>query len=244
MVTISFLFPVLLAVVIYAAARLIDRITSGISRGRFSLAILRAPGVILHELCHGAACILTGAEIRNIVWYNYEDGSGKVVHGPAKVPVIGNFCISVAPFVGGILFLVAMGYCFSSIAGISLVRPETFQVSAEGISGVFDSTLQIFLENLVYSPNPWFLLYMYLLISVLPGLAPSVPDLWNRDVGIIAVLVLAVCGTVIYLQAAWFAETIEAFLAPATSLLSGVLVCEIAALLILVPLFLLCRIFR
>lgn len=241
MENLSFLVPVLLVAVICAFARVMDGITARICRSRITLAILRSPGVIFHEFSHVAACVITGAEIREIVWYNPEDGSGKVVHGSPKIPVLGNFLISVAPFMGIILLFLAMGYIFSNFAGVVTVQQVNPTISPAGIFALGESSLQIFLQNIVYSPNPWFILYLYLIISILPGLTPSVPDLLNRDVGIVIIGFVALLGGILYFQVTWFTDPAAAILNPILPVLTSVMIGEILALAVMVPVYLMCR---
>ena len=137
-----------------------------------------------------------------------------------------------------------MGYLFSSFLGISLVQPLMVSASFESIVSVIAAPIQIFAENILENPNPWFLVYLYLVISVLPGLAPSVPDLWNRDVLIIALLIIAIWVAVMYYQIMALQEIASRIFSIATPLFSSVMVCECIALLILVPVFLLLRSIR
>ncbi|MEN6611483.1 MAG: M50 family metallopeptidase [Methanoregulaceae archaeon] len=237
----SFLVPVLLVALICAFARIMNGITARICKSRISLAILRSPGIIFHEFSHAAACILTGADIREIVWYNPEDGSGKVVHGAPRIPVLGNFIISVAPFFGILLLFLALGDIFSSFAGVTTDQQVNLTILPEGIFALIGSSLQIFLQNIVYSPNPWFILYLYLIISILPGLSPSVPDLWNLDVGIVIIGFIALLGLILYFQGTWFADLAAAIQSPILPVLTSVLLAEILALAVMVPVYTICR---
>lgn len=57
------------------------------------------PGVILHELSHFVFCLLTFAKIRDVKFFSKTGGF--VEHQNSKIPYLGNFLISLAPFLVG-----------------------------------------------------------------------------------------------------------------------------------------------
>lgn len=63
--------------------------------------ILLAPGVIIHELAHGFACILTGAKVSEMSLFEKE--GGHVKHTKSKIPILGPIIISLAPLIVGII---------------------------------------------------------------------------------------------------------------------------------------------
>ena len=74
-------------------------------------AILRSifymPGVIIHEFSHHLFCIIFGAKVINVCYYNFKDSSGYVIHNRPK-HLFQDILISTAPFflnsfLGGLL---------------------------------------------------------------------------------------------------------------------------------------------
>ena len=77
--------------------------------------IFIAPGVILHELSHAFACLVTGAKVTSINVFK-KDG-GEVRHTKPIIPIIGQIFISLAPFIIGFLaiYLIARAVGFKPI---------------------------------------------------------------------------------------------------------------------------------
>ena len=74
-------------------------------------AILRSifymPGVIIHEFAHHLFCIIFGAKVINVCYYNFKDSSGYVLHNRPK-HLYQDILIATAPFfvnsfLGGLL---------------------------------------------------------------------------------------------------------------------------------------------
>ena len=74
-------------------------------------AILRSifymPGVIIHEFSHHLFCIIFGAKVINVCYYNFKDSSGYVLHNRPK-HLYQDILIATAPFfvnsfLGGLL---------------------------------------------------------------------------------------------------------------------------------------------
>jgi hypothetical protein len=154
--------------------------------------VLRAPGVIVHECAHVLGCLLTGARIRSIVLFSQEGGS--VTYNPPMIPVIGNVVISTAPLLFIPLVLTGCTWIFSTYLGcsfsplpLSLDSAGTMVVLGGGILGTFT-------RNLVQQFNPWFLLYLYLTVSLILSVAPSMQDINNAVIGI---CILALAGALI-----------------------------------------------
>lgn len=59
-------------------------------------------GALIHELSHAIFCILTGAKIKKIAIFS---SAPQVTHNKSKIPILGQMLISLAPMIGGILFL-------------------------------------------------------------------------------------------------------------------------------------------
>lgn len=97
-VPILFELPALIIMIIsssYGASYFLARIFHG-RRYRY----LIAPGIIVHEYSHAAACVLTGAPIREIRVFDKRGGA--VAHGTPRIP-FGQAIISFAPIAGAAL---------------------------------------------------------------------------------------------------------------------------------------------
>lgn len=69
--------------------------------------IFVAPGVIIHELSHAFACILTFTKVIKISFFDKEGGS--VTHQKSPIPIIGPIIISAAPLAIGIVIFYFLG---------------------------------------------------------------------------------------------------------------------------------------
>lgn len=130
------------------------------------------PGVIVHEFSHAIGCLLVGSKIEEISLFS-QKGS-YVKHRKPKIPFIGNIVISFAPIVGGIAFL----WCSAELLGIEL-------------SSSFDNVLDLASDFWVFSLENYrewnFLVFVYLVISVLISLAPSKQDFKNSFISLLVV---------------------------------------------------------
>ncbi len=59
-------------------------------------------GTFIHESSHAILCVMTGAKIEKFQVFSRQP---QVVHLKSKIPLIGEFLISIAPIAGGLLFL-------------------------------------------------------------------------------------------------------------------------------------------
>ena len=80
--------------------------------------IFLAPGVIIHEFSHVLVCLITGAKIRKISFFNPKGGF--VIHEKPKIPVLGEIMISLAPIAGGITSIFLLSYLFKFSLPISI----------------------------------------------------------------------------------------------------------------------------
>ncbi|MDO8872438.1 MAG: metalloprotease family protein [Methanoregula sp.] len=159
---------------------------------RFFYYILRAPGVVVHECAHMLGCLFTGAKIRNVVLFSKEGGS--VTYNPPVIPVIGNVVISTAPLFCIPLVLALCTWFFSDYLGCLLpALPLSFD-SNDAVIVLGGEILKIFSQNLVVQFNAWFLLYLYLVLSLILSAAPSMQDIRNAGIGI---CILALTGVLI-----------------------------------------------
>lgn len=64
--------------------------------------ILYFVGAFIHETSHAIACIITGAKIKEFKIFSRQP---KVSHYKSKIPILGQTLISLAPMLGGFVFL-------------------------------------------------------------------------------------------------------------------------------------------
>jgi len=155
---------------------------------------IRLPGIVLHELSHVAGCLLAGARIQNVVLFSKEGGS--VTYTEPRIPVLGTVIINTAPIILLPLVLLLLTWAFSSFLGCNLVITLPLTVDADLLQTLGTDISAIFVSNLIIRFNGWFLLYLYLCITVVLSLAPSVQDLRNAATGL--VLVAVICLLIIY----------------------------------------------
>jgi len=78
--------------------------------------VILFPGVVLHELSHALFCLITFSPIKKIQFFSKTGGF--VMHGGSKIPVLGDFLISIAPLISGlvIFYLFSLKFIDASIA--------------------------------------------------------------------------------------------------------------------------------
>lgn len=141
--------------------------------------ILLAPGVIIHELAHGFACLFTGAKVSEMALF--EKDGGHVKHTRPKVPIIGPVIISLAPLVAGIVII------YFTSKYLSAVDLSIFK-SGYIAKAVIAANSNI-LRNLAhFSFRNWILLYI--VISTAVTMVPSRQDFVNAFFPLL-VLILA-----------------------------------------------------
>lgn len=152
--------------------------------------LLRLPGVVLHECAHIAGCLITGARIRKVVLFSKDGGS--VTYTRPALPYIGDVVISTAPLLLLPLVLWLTTHCFGTYLGCvfpvfpeSLASPQALILLMEGIAGTFAA-------NLMIQFNGWFLLYLYLTVSLVLSAAPSRQDMKNAAAGIFVLTLAAI----------------------------------------------------
>jgi hypothetical protein len=182
METTGFLLVIATGIGVILISLALDFLWAQVIPVRFFYYILRAPGVVVHECAHMLGCLLTGAKIRSVVFFSREGGS--VTHSPPLIPVIGNVVISTAPLFCIPLLLTFCTWFFSTYLGCSFpLLPLTFN-SNDTIVVLGGGILGTFTQNLVIQFNGWFLLYLYLVLSLIVSAAPSWQDFRNAGLGI------------------------------------------------------------
>lgn len=134
------------------------------------------PGVILHELAHAGACLLTGAEIQRIRFFK-RDG-GDLAHTEAKIPILGPLIITMAPLIIGFLAIILLGH--------KLV-PAFNQIPNSVNLHDFPSFALFLMKSVHWRVSgTWVLLY--LILSVGATLTPSLQDLKNSWIPLVIVM--------------------------------------------------------
>ncbi|MCX6692419.1 MAG: metalloprotease family protein [Methanoregula sp.] len=181
---------ILLAVMVILISVGLDRLYAAVVPFRSLYYAIRLPGVVLHEIAHMIGCVVTGAEIKKVVYFSPEGGS--VTYSEPKIPVLGTVIISTAPLFFLPLILAGLTWIFGTYFGCSVppVVPLTGDLVA-GSEDMFRNVITIFLQNLVVHLNGWFFLYLFLCGSIVLSLAPSGQDFRNAAIGIGSLL--AIC---------------------------------------------------
>jgi hypothetical protein len=178
----QFLTVVLLGTGVIAISMALDVLWARVTPLRSLYYAMRAPGVIVHECSHILGCVITGAKIQNVVFFSEEGGS--VTHTPSKIPYIGNVVISTAPLVCIPLVLAGITWAFSQYLGVIFPpMPETVD-SMNALIGLVIGVTTLFTQNLIVRFKPWFLVYLYLTVTLVLSLAPSMQDMKNAAIGI------------------------------------------------------------
>lgn len=141
-----------------------------------SYRIFVAPGVIIHELSHGFLCLLTGARITKMSFF--EKTGGHVEHHPSKIPVIGSVLISLAPFFVGSAVIYFLSRKIG-LTGVNSLDLNVIQESLVQFGKHFFSILDI------HSPKNW--LIVYLVLSIAVTMTPSAQDLRNTFSSVIII---------------------------------------------------------
>jgi hypothetical protein len=184
--TTGFILILLTGIVVMVLSRALDRIWAGAAPVRPIYLFIRFPGVVLHECSHIAGCIITGARIRNVVLFSRDGGS--VTYTSPRLPFIGDVIISTAPLFLLPLALSAITWTFGSFLGCVFPAFPLTLGSPEVLADLFVAILGSFSDNLVSRFNGWFLLYLFLTISIVLSIAPSQQDMKNAAAGIILII--------------------------------------------------------
>lgn len=144
--------------------------------------IIRAPGVIIHECCHVFGCLITGAKIKNVVLFSKTGGSVSYLR-PA-IPYLGDVIISMAPVIGVPVILVGITWVFQTYSGCYFPPFPLYIHSINSLNELLVDLMGLFSQNLMVNFNIWFVLYLYLTLSLATSIAPSGQDIKNCIVGI------------------------------------------------------------
>ena len=178
----GFLFVILLGVIVTGISYALDHVWAAVLPIRIIYYIIRLPGVVLHECSHMLGCLLTGAGIQKVVLFSREGGS--VTYTRPLIPYIGDVIISTAPLFCLPLVLSLITWAFGTYLGCTFpVFPESVD-SPGTILLLVENIIDTFSLNLVEQFNGWFMIYIYLTLSLVLSLAPSSQDIKNAAIGI------------------------------------------------------------
>jgi hypothetical protein len=182
METIGIIIIFAIGALVFAISTVLDHIWAAVIPFRTLYYGIRAPGVIIHESAHIAGCLVTGARIQNVVFFSRE--GGLVTYTRPILPYIGDVIISTAPLFALPLVLSFLTRIFETYLGCIFPAFPSSIVSGGALlllAGEIISTLEF---NLVTQFNGWFLLYLYLTVSLVLSMAPSSQDMKNAAIGI------------------------------------------------------------
>ena len=194
--------------------------------------LVRTPGIIVHECSHILGCLLTGAKVTRVVFISKTGGS--VTYTRSPVPFLGDVIINSAPLFCIPLFLYGCTWVFTTFLGCSIPVLTISSGSAGAIPVIAGRIAGMFVQNLVTRFNPWFLLYLYLTLSLVLSLAPSAQDVKNAAAGI--VLIALVCAAVVWSGIPFLVSLLDQILGVVGTGLGLGLGFEILALVISLPL--------
>jgi len=186
--TMAFLAVIVTGIAVMGLSRLLDHAWAHVLRIPWLYLAVSAPGIVVHECAHVLGCIVTGAHITKVVLISKE--GGMVSYTQPKVPIIGNVIISTAPLFSLPLVLAGLSWIFAEYAGCWFSQALPVAGSFDSLVLLIESIGQTLYHNLIAVFNGWFLLYLYLVISLVLSVAPSRQDLKNAAAGL-AILILA-----------------------------------------------------
>lgn len=188
----AFLLVIATGIIVMLISTVLDVLWARTMPFRIFYYFIRAPGVIIHECSHILGCLVTGASVKEVVFFSQEGGS--VTHSPSKIPWLGEVVISTAPLFCIPLVLAGCTWIFSQYLGCALPPlPAGFE-STDAVLGLGSGIMEMFTQNLVVRFNGWFLIYLYLTVSLVLSVAPSAQDIRNAGIGI---CIITLAGMVI-----------------------------------------------
>jgi hypothetical protein len=185
-----FLLVVLLGTGVIAISFALDILWAQVMPLRSLYYAIRAPGVIVHECSHILGCIITGAKIKKIVFFSEEGGS--VTYTSSKIPYVGDVVISTAPLVCIPIVLAGLTWVFSQYLGCVFPPMPIAVNSMDTLLGLVITITILFTQNLVVRFNPWFIVYLYLTVTLVLSLAPSAQDMKNAAIGMGIILIAGI----------------------------------------------------
>jgi uncharacterized protein (DUF983 family) len=188
--TAPFLTVIVMGIVVIGISRVLDILWAQAVPLKFLYFIIRAPGVIAHECSHILGCFLTGAKVKKVVFFSEKGGS--VTYTSAKIPCLGDVVINTAPLFCLPLVLAGCTWVFSHYLGCVFPPLPAGVGSTEALFGLCTGIVGMFTQNLIVRFNPWFLLYLYVTLTLVLSLAPSTQDIKNAAIGISIITVTGI----------------------------------------------------
>lgn len=182
----NYLAVVLTGILVIFLSKILDALWARMIPVRGIYLFVRAPGIIVHECSHILGCLLTGAKVKNVVLLSREGGS--VTYSPSPIPFIGDVIINSAPLFCIPLVLYGCSWFFSAYLGCFIpVLPDP--IGSAGFPGTIASQIAgVFEANILNRFDLWFLVYIYLTISLVLSLAPSRQDMKNAALGMTVII--------------------------------------------------------
>ena len=177
------LFILFTGIAVIALSYALDHLWAATMPVRMIYLFIRIPGVVLHECAHIIGCLVTGARIRNIVLFSKDGGS--VTHTCPLLPYIGDVIISTAPLFLLPLALSCITWVFGTYLGCVFPAFPAMIASPDILMDLMKAIFFSFSDNLITRFNGWFLMYLYLTVSLVLSVAPSPQDMKNAAAGII-----------------------------------------------------------
>lgn len=188
---VAFIVIIFTGLVVMGLSRLLDHIWARVLRLPWLYFIVSAPGVVVHECAHIIGCLVTGAKIKKVVLLSKE--GGVVSYTQPAIPVLGNVIISTAPLFFLPLVLAALTWVFGTYAGCTFFSAIPALDSYASVYSLVVMIGRTLYQNLFVAFNGWFLLYLYLVTSLVLSFSPSTQDLKNAVVGILILIIAGFC---------------------------------------------------
>jgi len=186
----GFLLIIITGIIVIALSYALDHIWAAAMPVRVVYLFIRLPGVVLHECSHIIGCLITGARIKNIVLFSKDGGS--VTYSRPLFPIIGDVIISTAPLFLLPLALSCITWAFGTYLDCIFPAFPAMIASPDVLMDLMKAIFSAFPENLITRFNGWFLLYLYLTVSLVLSVAPSSQDIKNAAAGIILMIIAGV----------------------------------------------------
>jgi hypothetical protein len=185
-----FLLVILTGMGLIGISLVLDVLWAQVIPLRYFYYFIRIPGVIVHECSHIFGCLVTGAKVKKVVFFSEKGGS--VTYASSKIPYIGDVVISTAPLLCIPLVLAGCTWVFSQYLGC-VFPPLPFGIaSTEALWALCIGIVGMFIRNLIVQFNPWFLLYLYVTLTLVLSLAPSTQDMKNAAIGIVMITLVGI----------------------------------------------------
>lgn len=167
----------------------VERLWSDFASHRFFHYAL-APGVVVHELSHLLACLLTGAKVGRVVLFGPSGGS--VEHSDPRMPLLGRPLISLAPIMGCTLALWGVWWLFSDRLGLKPSELPGVELSAAGGLELWLVMRHLFIDAFRQVFSRKFLslegaAFVYLVLTFSVSMAPSRTDLRHALLGLVTI---------------------------------------------------------